>query len=279
MSDEEKFYDTIKFGYPIGSATLCLVGTLANISSLTFFILKKQKSIGDKLLMLLNTIDLLLCLTATTLAILLAVGVTGTYDGETGDRLQIALIVVFVFYMLLIDGTGFSTCLLSVTRAVGIAFPFYRIRGKRLVVAGIIGFILFELSAPAMSILGPGSLLIKLLIAKMVSTALMIFVVVISSAFSAYKLMKSDVVDAAERHDSRNRKATWTVIILSAFFFIFNSGFLAVWATLIGHANSGMTTSLYLAIFFGLFFAIPLNSAINPIVYLVRRSDMQQFFK
>ena len=55
--------------------------------------------------MLLNTIDLLLCLTATTLAILLAVGVTGTYDSETGDRLQIALIAIFVFYLLLIDGS------------------------------------------------------------------------------------------------------------------------------------------------------------------------------
>ena len=62
-----------------------------------------------------------------------------------------------------------------------------------MVVARIIGFIIFELFPPAVGIFGSGSLLIKLLIAKMVTTALMIFVVVISSGFSAYKLMKSDV--------------------------------------------------------------------------------------
>ena len=48
--------------------------------------------------------------------------------------------VIAVLYILLIDGTAFVTCLLSVTRAIGIVFPFYHIRGKLLVILGIVVF-------------------------------------------------------------------------------------------------------------------------------------------
>ena len=59
--------DSLKFEVPVASAVLSIFGTLANSASLAYFIKKEEKGIGDKLLMLLNSIDLLLCITATTL--------------------------------------------------------------------------------------------------------------------------------------------------------------------------------------------------------------------
>ena len=70
----ELLKDSLKFGYPAVSVVLGVTGTLANAASLTYFIKKEEKGIGDKLLMLLNSIDLLLCITATTLICL-----TSTY--------------------------------------------------------------------------------------------------------------------------------------------------------------------------------------------------------
>ena len=260
--------DSVILGYSAVSVVLGVTGTLANAASLTYFIKKKEIGLGDKLLMLLNSIDLLLCITATALTCLLLIL---RHDGGP-------TVLLLAIYMLLVDGTAFVTCLLSVTRGIGIAFPFYQIKGKLLVKVGIVVFIMMELSTfiiPAMLSAIVNGDLQELLISRIVIGSLVILVVVSSTVVAVYKLTREDLQGAAGRVDTNNRKATWTVVILSTLFFVFNSILLG--ATLV--AMNVNVTKFSIAYYnFGLLLAIPFNSAVNPIVYLVRKSDMRQFF-
>ena len=56
-----------KLVMPAASAVISIVGTLANSTSLIYFLKKGERKIGDKLLMLLNCMDLALCASAATI--------------------------------------------------------------------------------------------------------------------------------------------------------------------------------------------------------------------
>ena len=208
-----------------------------------------------------------------------------------------ATIVLFVLYVGLIDGTAYATCLLSVTRAICIAFPFYQIKGKFLVIAGITVFITVELAGPTVSIIRAllaapdysplGLMITDYLMTRIVTTSLMILVVVSATLVAVYKLTRKDLQGAAGRVNSNNRKASWTVVILSTLFFAFNFVLLVVtgYARHVfnspdkSHPSGRDMVRLYFLAFCGMFVLIPLNSTLNPAVYLARKSDMQLFFK
>ena len=177
----------------------------------------------------------------------------------------------------MMDGTAFVTCLLSVTRGIGIAFPFYQIKSKLLVKVGIVVFIMMELSGVITSFLTED--IQGILISRIVMGSLMILVVVSATVVAVYKLTREDLQGAAGRVDTNNRKATLTVVILSTLFFVFNSILLGAEVVIFDGKDARSTSKFVISFaFFGLLIAIPFNSAVNPIVYLVRKSDMRQFF-
>ena len=275
----EQYINSVRFGLPAVSTTLCVIGTLANLTSLIYFIKKKDKTIGDKLLMLLNSVDLLLCICATLLSALLSY--LEGHENTASENMGYVMIGITVLYLLFIDGTAYVTCLLSVTRAIGIVSPFYQIRGKLLVILGIIVFVMIEVLQPALMIPGisvPGMSWLRYF--RLLVSLLVILTVLCVTILAVYKLTRADLQGATENVSRNNRKATWTVVILSALFLLFNTILFAdTWAIIANPGeitNEGRSESL---MFYGLFLAIPFNSSINPIVYLTRRSDMRQFFK
>ena len=188
------------------------------------------------------------------------------------------ILVLFGIYIFMMDGTAFVTCLLSVTRGIGIALPFYQIKGKLLVIVGIVVFIMMELSTFIITAIVNGDLQ-EILISRVVMGSLVILVVVSATFVAVYKLTREDLQGAAGRVDTNNRKATWTVVILSTLFFVFNSILLGAEVVIFDGEGARSTSKFVISFaFFGLLIAIPFNSAVNPIVYLVRRSDMRQFF-
>ena len=274
-----QFYrDTRQFGLPAVSTALCVIGTFANLTSLAYFIKKKDKTLGDKLLMLLNSVDLLLCICATLLS-----AITSYLDGHENtapEDLGFVIMAITVLYLLLIDGTAYVTCLLSVTRAIGIVSPFYQIRGKLLVILGIIVFVVSELSQLPV-LLGTDDIdgIDNRLLAysRLAMPLMVLFTVLCATILAVYKLTRADLQGATENVSRNNRKATWTVVILSALFLVFNSILLGV---MFQHFirkdfdDYGIVTLIRTAFFL----VIPLNSSLNPIVYLTRISDMRQFF-
>ena len=278
MSDSFKSYvNSIKFGLPVASTALCLIGTLANLISLVYFMKKNAKTLGDKMLMSLNCVDLILCICATVEAACMSYY---HWSNANGGYILIIMICLALFYILLIDGTAYITCLLSVTRAIGIASPFYQIKGKLLVILGITAFVMIEF-IQIIFLLGTADSEsfgafenVRLLV-----SILIMLTVVFGTIVAVYKLMKDDLPGAAERVNRNNRRATWTVVILSVLFLVFNSILLGVTMNIFVNTDKIQEDRSILALsFFCLFLAIPLNSAINPIVYITRRSDMRQFF-
>ena len=107
-------------------------------------------------------------------------------------------------------------------------------------------------------------------------TLLLILVVLCATVVSVCKLMKKNTVQEGTEGAARNnKKATWTVVILSTLFIVFNSIYIGTTAYLF--INGVENVSPWFRS--GSLIAIPLNSAINPTVYIVRRSDMRDFFK
>ena len=247
-----------------------MIGTFANLTSLIYFIKKKDKTIGDKLLMLLNSVDLLLCICATLLTAILSY-----YGGTYTEYLVIAMLFIAIPYFLLIDGTAYVTCLLSVTRAIGIVSPFYQIRGKLLVVLGIIVFVVIEVLQMAFvtAVSVPG--MFWLVYFRLLVSLLVMLTVMCATIVAVYKLTRADLQGATENVSRNNRKATWTVVILSALFLLFNTIFFGVSLAVSQDPSRGAGAQ----IFYVLFLAIPLNSSINPIIYLTRRGDMRRFYK
>ena len=73
--------NSVRFGLPAVSTILCVIGTFANLTSLVYFTKKKDKTIGDKILMLLNSVDLLLCFCATVHTAILTYMILTIYQG------------------------------------------------------------------------------------------------------------------------------------------------------------------------------------------------------
>ena len=267
-----------KFGMPVTSAIISIVGTLTNSTSLIYFFKKGERKIGDKLLMLLNCIDLALCISAATMTV--------HFSSQPVHYDFASIAIMLCIYYILIDGTAYSTCILSVTRAIGIAFPFYEIRGKPLLIIGIVVFVVIELASYLLPIilffetnLGGDDPITGLMRAHTVKTLLKLLVVVSATVVSIYKLIKKDTVQEGTEGAARNnKKATWTVLILSTLFIVFNVAFLAATAHIFQNQFFEQKPVHSLFAYLGMFIAIPLNSAINPIVYFFRINEMRYFF-
>ena len=272
---EQTYKNSVRFGLPAVSTILCVMGTLSNLTSLIYFIKKKDKTIGDKLLMLLNSVDLLLCICATLLTAILSY-LEGR-DEQMPEGMWYVIIPITVLYFLLIDGTAYVTCLLSVTRAIGIVSPFYQIRGKLLIILGILVFVVIELPVWLINrLIGSYDNDIQLVAySRLAMSLLMLLTVLCATILAVYNLTRADLQGATENVSRNNRKATWTVVILSALFLLFNSILLgATWQLIMNRGIAYDKILFYLACYL----LIPLNSSLNPMVYLTRISDMRQFF-
>ena len=116
------------------------------------------------------------------------------------------------------------------------------------------------------------------MILQMATIALAIFVVVTSTAISAMELRKTKGGHQEERMEE-NRKATVTVLILGALFCFFNityavGGCYWTYYFVTGILNIPLVLSdiLYTLV-------IPLNSALNPAVYFIRKQAMRAYVR
>ena len=217
---------------------------------------------GTKLLMLLNVLDLLVCLTGVVLQSLLV----------TSNRSRAVQMLNFAF----VEATGFATCLLSITRCIRIYAPFFKVRGRAAAISlGIfmtyclikeIGVVQIYINI-AGSHKFEGTFNMVHCIVGLTEIGLMVVVVLCSSLAFMYKLDRENGQNTTFRH------ATITVAILSASFCVLNCFFIV---TMILHffIHNHMHN---IALIFGNYFAVPLNSATNPLIYFLRKKHMRDF--
>ena len=279
---------TLQTIFPICSGAIAIIGCLSNALSLSYFIKFARGNFTNKLFMALNVFDLLVSLLHVPIAVIWFC--TGYLCGGDGP--------LFVIFLALTENTigctAFLTCLLSVTRTLSLIFPFYIIRKKAVELAGLAfiaqevvrtflwyHFFYFRPLAERLSyIFVHFSIVIVLL-------AAVIFVNVVSLALSGWKLLSQRKLlevspnagtDNQIARDKIGRRATVTILIVTVLFLVTNSLF-CIALTLKFHFNQSYSAEhmpMFIFYNFSLWLSVPLNSAINPLIYLARKREMRR---
>ena len=222
--------------------------------------------------MLLNSLDLAVCVTGS-MAVVLIFWTDGYYE-VVGEILQIVVVLFFVF----LEGTAYATCVLSVTRALAVCKPFYEINGKAIVIATVCYFV-YLLAVPTALYYGRvfdsfGHVRARML-QMSCSLSFVILIVIVCNISSVVALLKSERKMGTRKLSRANKQATITVVIISALFVFFNLAFASVVGCGSFHdciPNDHVKWFLRLLI-------IPLNSALNPVVYFIRKRSMREYAK
>ena len=245
-----------------------LGGAITNILSLSYFLKKDRKSLASKLMILLNTTDALVCVSAFIVFVLMIL-----YGFRMLDK-QVLLIMA-QWFQLLVGATAFSTVLLSVTRTISLLSPFYEINQKGIVVstalywicALLINFLVFRID------------MWVVIIYTMAELSLFIMIVAICSVICVVKLRSNNNLSNT---DSTRRRATVTIIIISILFCIVNTAYLVgnfyAWLVLMPMVESGVSikaAELFMINLYTTFVGVPLNSTINPLIYFARKKEMR----
>ena len=273
------------------SGLIGLTGGLLNLASLSYFIAREEKSLSRRIFIMLNAFDLLVC-TALVPSVLL-------YFCTTPLRAfsQLSYRVCYAFFNLGVECTALSTCLLGILRLIAIRFPYYQVKKKALVVVSMT-FIFLEIFREILRLyyffLDKSNLAfyLKFHNAAMISVlTLAIAINSISSILLSMHLLGSSKRPGSGRNNSYNKKSmtkssrrgTVTILILSTSFLVCNSLYGISLYILISRRPGPQTPKpsapKRLLGNILLWSIIPLNSAMNPLVYFLRRKEMRNFIR
>ena len=271
------------------SLILSSVGSVTNTLSLSYFTNIANKSLGDRILILLNSLDLSVCF-LTLVDVIYRTWLKFYNDQITVYKIEAVLDAVY--YFVFTESTGFATCLLSLTRAISLCFPFYSINPVAVTYGTILYFVFLILKQ---------SILLGLQmstyssweeefdekfgdVSKIITFFTMIIfvvIVLISNSLTGYKLVFSR--DEAINQGTNTRRAGITVFILSSLFLFFNLLYIAVGGIMIVFSDAvnsfhpnDLRTFLMQTV---MQFSVPINSACNPIVYFCRKARMRAYIK
>ena len=250
------------------SASISFAGLISNVLSLSFFLLNWSKRLGEKFLALLNIFDLLVCLTGTIYLTLLI--------HTSNNEHHIFKKLVQASYYTSLECTGFVTTLMTVVRTFATYFPFSKPKEKYLAWSSVALFIYS--AAKSSACVGLNYSIVRVYnILLLVSVFVTISVVFMANAFTMTKLL-CDAKEISSRSVSpsarQNRKATVTIFILSACFCILN----LLYGVVLCNVVVGKETITAMFRNTIVFTTVPLNSALNPVVYFFRKKEMRRFF-
>ena len=247
-----------------------LIGSIANGISLSYTIHRDRRTLASKLVIFLNSLDMMVCLSA-----FIAV-VCSSYD------VDIIALVSQEWFELLAEGTGFATTLISVTRTLLLVKPFYEVNDKLIALSAII-FMLYLAATKLMieTLTYVDSILsIIVMYLSLIGLSVMIVIVGICCVICVYYLYLADRSLNGKRVISRtNRHATITIIIIAILFCTVNLAYLIlnfIWIRIV-HNYFFKDASTYFLNKYVTLVGIPLNSALNPIIYITRKNDMRLF--
>ena len=268
------------FHVVLASIPICVLGTIFNSICFSFFISRRNKKLGDKLLILLNILDIAVCISGTITASLYFYLISHQHSTHL-DRSYWVFTVVFSTGL---SGTGFATCLLSFTRTIAMCFPFYKINSKY-ILTSITLFLLVQTVRQIVFAVNDKSQEGKIIqkyvgIIGIIILLLIIISVLVSNTVSIVKLRANTYQWNVKKMDtnmsilrSNCRHATITVISLSVVFCVLNSLYI-----------SGYIINLYLGkgaelpfYHYTVWLFIPLNSVLNPVVYFARKRGVRLF--
>ena len=248
----------------IGPSVLITVfGTITNLLSLSYFITQRnfnnRKSrteiINNRLFIVLNVFDILVC-------VFLSVRLLFKILSDTKRKW------ISISFITAVETTGFTTCLLSVIRAISITRPRQHLNAKMMIGA----IMIYCAMMSYFSYQDPGKNKPET-IARFSILSGLFFVVIFCNIVCIAKLAHSKVA-------SWKREATITMGILSAVYCVFNVGFLVNYGNRVfdcGFKDSSCFSPTLQAI--SMYILLPMNSASNPVVYFLRNREMRRYLK
>ena len=265
--------------WAIAGGSIATLGILSNSFSISYFISQEKSTLPGRQFILLNTLDLAMC---TCSSFALTSHVIWDYDYDKNVILLYIMMVFVCFCQFLVEATAFATCVLSVSRCIKLWFPFYEIKAKLLIAFTAIFFsylsvreatffYLFHLNAQDSTHIGWtrfDSIVAYLVLGSMVA---IMASVAVSNILCATLLISNKIAPTSNRGSTNtNIEATITIIIVSVLFLFFNmTNILTAW---VEHVPEGLFV-------FGETLSIALNSALNPVVFFLRKRAMRQYFK
>ena len=258
------------------SGLIGVVGTLTNLVSLTYFLRHDSRSMGSRLLILLNTFDLFVCISAT--GVVVFHNVANASHGTTQLALDKTTEVFKLLFRISTQCTGFTTCLLSITRTISFIKPFYRVNQLGIAAASAVHATIISLMETMVIVLyytGSGAFDIamnSMNIIELIVLTLIFLLVVCSNTFSVARL--KIVVKSQENMAGINKRATITVFILSVLFCSFNVTFIVTYFCFVFKITIDQTV-----FWIAMWLALPLNSACNPLVYIWRKEHMRTYIR
>ena len=220
--------------------------------------------------MFLNSLDLCVCITTVLTQILrLNSQREGQWDVQNVSE---SLYVVFV------EAAGFTTFLLSITRCLSVSLPMYNIRDLYVAISAVvfIGYVTVREITFWIILLSNGTYDLAAHAAFNVGgIGLMVVLVVLTNSISIRNILRERNIVESSRESGF--QATVTVVILSALFCVLNTFYFVSAVLHFYFAYSGDKLDQNFAFKFGIFYAVPLNSALNPLIYFLRNSEMRLY--
>lgn len=174
--------------------------------------------------------------------------------------------------------TVFITCLMTVTRTLSLLRPLAQ-TSTRSVLLSLVLFLLYQLILVTLAFSTTIPFTVYWLELATLPTALTI-VIIISCVISTACLLKSKPVNiTSDTRRKRNVHASVTVLILAVLFCVFNIPFCVVhiWEVHLGPGSLYGSVHNYSVYVFTYSLCVPLNSAINPVIYFIRNKKLRLF--
>ena len=272
---------SVRIGLPISISIACM-GTIANVISISFFLKRKHRNLGDKLIVVVNALDITICMYEV---VAMATAALQT-DPETSSLSQQSHFAFWTIFEMLIELSGLATTLLSALRTISINWPLYQISKKKVYAfAGLVAayivtvkLVMFHPTLKEINIKKSERDEVSVgLVTSFANVGFMITFVIVSSFVSIRALQKTRPKVSGQRCDA-NDKAVKMVLILGLLFVTFNT----IWIVLIlayvndmkseDDEDSGVLTIIT-------YITTCINSATNPIVYMTRNEEMNTYLK
>ena len=256
--------------------------------------MRKNDAATTKLLAILNVFDLLVSVSTFLVFV-------------THSLQDVVLFEVFaIVFRISVYITGYVTCLLAMVRVIHLVLPLHGINWRAIKVSVAVYcsivvllqvFYLYEVIRSSDSVqlkcdnilnanvsnvttgfndtTGPTfPILCKLVFNVGFLIIVILFVIIISANVTS--LVKLHLAQKFHR-DTWKRKATVTVAMISAVYCVCN----IVYVTVVGAETYSLIHyfSMYDLVKISHYILLPLNSAFNPVIYLLRREDMRSYVK
>ncbi|KAL5265018.1 hypothetical protein ACHWQZ_G005949 [Mnemiopsis leidyi] len=259
------------------AAAVVIPGLLTNTLSLSFFLQRKAPSPGTVLLISLNMVDILVCVFS------LATWVHSFWFLDNVEQTPpVSFQALLATSDIMMKTTMFITCLLTITRTLYLIKPLVKIRTPCILTQTAL-FLVYEILFVSLAFTGEVQYRYYWLELAILSTLLTVLIVV-SGLVSVLCLLPatstlqlgSNTTGPGKR---RNVDTSITVLILAGLFCFFNVPFcvIHIWEFLLGPGSLYGSVHNYDVYVFTYSLCVPLNSALNPVVYFVRNSKLRHF--